>query len=65
MGIYYEHQSQLTYNGQWQDDQRHGLGSLTSQNQQDYVFDGQWLFNSREGKGQLITKTEKYSGLWF
>lgn len=39
IGVYYEHATGLTYNGDWWDDLRHGTGNLSSQNQ-DYVYDG-------------------------
>ena len=56
---------QNVYMGDWQDDKRHGNGTLTSSDPlEEYVYDGEWHQGFKQGRGRLITKREKYSGLW-
>lgn len=64
-GFYYEQASQMTYNGEFMDDMRHGQGTLCSDRKgYHYIYDGFWFKGKREGVGQEVTANGKYNGDW-
>ena len=66
VGYYYEKQTKMTYNGNFQNDKRHGNGTLCSESKaNNYVYDGNWYEGMRNGQGQEVTSKGKYNGEWF
>ena len=64
-GFYYEQASQMTYNGEFLDDMRHGQGTLCSDRKgYHYIYDGFWFEGKRQGVGQEVTAKGKYNGDW-
>ena len=64
-GFYYEQASQMTYNGEFLDDMRHGQGTLCSDRKgYHYIYDGFWYEGKRQGVGQEVTAKGKYNGDW-
>jgi len=59
-GVMYEVQGSR-YEGQWENDHRHGNGTYTSR-ETDYVYDGEWKEDQRSGLGKELSKGGKYSG---
>jgi len=51
------------YNGEWYDDQRHGVGACFYQNGN--YYNGDWQLGSRHGMGTMVKSSgETYNGLW-
>lgn len=66
-GYYYDRAGKKTYNGQFMNDNRHGQGTLCTEEdsaQNMYIFDGEWFEGYRNGMGQEITSKGKYTGDW-
>ncbi|CAG9321225.1 AVL9 [Blepharisma stoltei] len=49
------------YEGHWISDQRSGMGTYTTQDNQ-YVYDGEWLDDEKSGNGREIDHGVQYSG---
>ena len=46
------------YDGEWENDQHHGLGKLTTEY---FVYDGSWKEGMKDGRGELRYKLENIS----
>ena len=66
-GYYYDRAGKMTYNGQFANDKRHGLGTLCSEQDSSvnqYIYDGEWFEGVRNGLGQEVNRSGKYNGEW-
>lgn len=54
----------LTYIGNFDNNNREGEGTLTSE-KDDYIYDGQWHQNLKHGHGMEVSSSGKYTGAFF
>ena len=66
-GYYLDNGSQVTYNGQFVNDKRHGQGTLCSEKDGTtnmYIYDGSWFEGLKNSLGYEVSSKGKYNGEW-
>ena len=62
--LFYNKNDTCYYDGEWQNDEKHGYGKLVYESGNYYV--GEWMHNKKHGQGKMVWKNENtiYIGEW-